>query len=199
MSDTEQLFVAAAVWGLIAAVIARFIPNWPGRIAFFAIAVALPFWELPYGYYNFRKLCVAEARLLVFEKIPPQESVCVRDLDSGIYSGLIRAGFRRIEVTDRTDDPKRDASSGRVFRIPRPSIQSTYCLAFQSNNALPWRVLRNDVLIARATDDKVVARQSRFSWEGMWWQEQARPVLGRGGVCFDDPQRPSFALRNGVS
>ena len=197
MNDTEQLFVAAAIWALIAAAVARFIPNWPGRIAFFAIAVGLPFWELPYGYYNFQKLCREEGRLLVFERIPPQDSVCVGDLDSGLYSGLIRAGFVRVEITGRSDDPKRDSVSGRVFPTKKQEVKSAYCLAYRANIPLPSRVLRNDVLITRASDEHVIARQSQFQWAGMWWQEQARPVLGRGGVCFEDPQRPNLVLRNG--
>ena len=83
MSDTEQLFVVAAVWVIIAAVIARFIPNWPVRIAFFVLAVGIPFWELPYGYYNFQNLCREETKLMVIERIPPQESVCVEQFDAG--------------------------------------------------------------------------------------------------------------------
>ena len=197
MNDTEQLFVVAAVWALIAAAIARFIPNWPGRIAFFALAVGIPFWELPYGYYNFQKLCSEEGRLQVFEKILPQDSVCVGDLDSGVYSGLIRAGFLRIEVTGKSDDRKRDSASGRIFLTKKQEVKSAYCLEFRANIALPWRVLRSDVLIARANDEHVIARQSQFHWAGMWWQEQARPVVGRGGVCFEDPQRPNDMLRSG--
>lgn len=199
MSDTEQLFLMAAIWALIAAVIARFIPNWPGRIAFLVIAVGIPFWELPYGYYNFKKLCSEQGTLQVLEKIAPQDSVCVSDLDAGLYSGFIRAGFSRIEVTGRSDDPRRDTVGGRVFQTKKQDVKSRYCIGFRANIALPWRILRHDVLIVRAEDERVAARQSQFHWSGMWWQEQAHPVLGRGGVCFDDPQRPNLALRNGTS
>ena len=68
MNDTEQLFWMAVIWALIAAAIARFIPNWPGRIAFFTVAVAIPFWELPYGYYNFQRLCSEQRKLQVLRK-----------------------------------------------------------------------------------------------------------------------------------
>src|SRR6185436_1324458 len=119
MSDTEQLFVAAAVWALIAAIIARFIPNWPGRVAFFAIAVGLPFWELPYGYYNFRKLCREETVLKVTEKIPPQDSVCIEYFDLGLYRQLMQAGFSRIEVTSQSDNAKEYVANGRVVMTNR--------------------------------------------------------------------------------
>jgi hypothetical protein len=198
MSETYELLLMAAVWTLIAVVIACFIKNWPGRLAFLAIAVGLPFWELPYGYYNFQNLCGTEARLLVFEKIPPQDSICLQDLDSGLYSRLANAGFTRIEVTGKSDDAKRDSQSGRVLRTQRSGVKSSYCIGFHENISLPWRVRRGDLLVTRANDTKVVARQSHFSWAGMWWQEQLRPIFGSGGTCFDNPDRVSFTLRNGV-
>jgi hypothetical protein len=198
MNDTEQLFVAAAVWALIAAVIARFIPNWPGRIAFFALAVGIPFWELPYGFYNFQKLCRDETNLKVFEKIPPQESVCIEYFDLGLYRQLVQAGFTRIEITGRSDNAKQYAASGRVLLTNRDQAASSCCIVFKSNISLPWRVLRTDILIEGTRDRRVVARQSDFYWAGMWWQEQARPVLGRGGVCSKESNDAPAVLRHGA-
>jgi hypothetical protein len=197
MNDTEQLFVAAAVWALIAAAIARFIPNWPGRIAFFALAVGIPFWELPYGYYNFQKLCHAEVNLKVIEKLPPQDSVCIEYFDLGLYRQLVQAGFTRIEITGRSDNAKEYVASGRVFLTNHEQAESSYCIAFKNNISLPWRVLRADTLIERARDKRGVARQSEFYWAGMWWQEQAKPVLGRGGVCSKESNDAIAALRRG--
>jgi len=198
MNDTEQLFVAAAIWALIAAAIARFIPNWPGRIAFFAIAVGIPFWELPYGYYNFQKLCRDETNLKVFEKVPPQDSVCIEYFDLGLYRQLVQAGFTRIEVTGRSDNAKEYAANGRVVLASRNQAKSSYCIVFENNISLPWRVLRADILIDGARDKRVIARQSEFFWTGMWWQEQANPVLGRGGVCSKESNDAALALHRGA-
>lgn len=198
MSDTEQLFIVAAVWTVIAAVLARFVPNWIGRIALFAVLVGVPFWELPYGYFSFRSLCEERAKLLVVEKILPQESVCVNDLDAGLYAQLTKAGFTRIEVSGRSDDPNRYMASGRVVMAPKHMLQSKYCLDSVSNIQLPQGMRRSDQLVRRVSDGQVVAKQSRFVWSGMWWQVLAHPMLGRGGMCFDDPSRPSIALRNGA-
>ena len=197
MNDTEQLFIAAAVWALIAAGIARFIPNWPGRIAFFAIAVGIPFWELPYGYYNFQKLCREEINLRIGEKILPQDSVCIDYFDLGLYRQLVQAGFTRIEITGRSDNAKEYAASGRVFLTNRGQAKSSYCIAFTNNTYLPWRILRADILIEHARERRVVARQSEFYWAGMWWQEQARPVLGRGGVCSKESNDALAVLHRG--
>ena len=56
MSDTVQLFIVAAGWTIISFLIARLVPKRPGRIALFIVLVGVPFWELPYGYFNFQKL-----------------------------------------------------------------------------------------------------------------------------------------------
>jgi len=197
MNDTEQLFLVAIVWALIAAAIARFIPNWPGRSAFFAMAVAIPFWELPYGLYNFQKLCGEQAKLQVFEKIPPQDSVCIEYFDLGLFTSLNQAGFARIEITGRSDSAKEYAANGRVFMTPRAEAKSSYCIVFKNNNAMPWRILRADTLVVPAAGQKVVARQSEFYWAGMWWQDRVKPVLGRGGMCSREMVDSIAVVRRG--
>jgi hypothetical protein len=201
MSDTEQLFIVAAVWALIAAVIARFIPNWPGRIAFFAIAVALPFWELPYGYYNFEKLCKEQAGLKTFEPIQPQRFVCVAyPFDSGAPF-LLKAGFSVVEARDKTGNVNRisRAPSGEFESAKLNRVTSEYCITYAFVRGLPWRVMRNEMTVSRESDQKLVARHSEFVWFGMWWQEAATPVLGRGGQCRGDAIQPiSTALLGGV-
>ena len=200
MSDTEQLFLVAAIWALIAAVIARFIPNWPGRIAFFAIAVGLPFWELPYGYYNFQKLCREEVNLKVFEKIAPQENVCADFPYVTLHDELLRSGFSIVETRDKAGEIRKFVahSGGRVEETRQQKLVSDYCLTFSNNARLPWRVLRHDQLVERVHDKAVIARQSRFSWLGMWWQEGVSPILGGGGECSDSKNRSILALRNGT-
>ena len=198
MNDTEQLFLLAAVWTLSAAVITRFIPNWSGRIAFFAIAVGLPFWELPYGYYNFQKLCREEMELKVFERISPQQIVCADYPFVTLHGELLRSGFTIVETRGKAGEIKRYTARPELVDSGRQSLESTYCLTFVNNNQLPWRVLRHDQLITYAQDGHVVARQSRFSWSGMWWQEGLRPLLGRGGECFSEKNRSIVALRLGA-
>jgi hypothetical protein len=198
MSDTTQLFVLAGLWTIGALVAAYVILKWPVKIAVVALLVGIPFWELPYGYYNFRTLCEKEAKLQTFQKVAPQDSICVENLDSVLFESFSEAGFSRIEVLGGSDDRERDAKSGRVFAGTNQGIKSPYCLVFVNNISLPWGILRHDSLVRRANDSSIAARQSQFHWAGMWWQELARPVLGRGGRCFDDPAQSIRAIRYGL-
>jgi hypothetical protein len=200
MNDTEQLFLLAVIWALIAAVIARFIPAWPGRIAFFAMAIAIPFWELPYGYYNFQSLCREDTRPQVFEKIAAQDEVCADYPYVTLHKELLRSGFTSVETRGKAGEIRRYTamSDGHAIETVQRKINSNYCLTFVNNNRLPWRLWRHDVLIKRTDDNRVVARQSRFNWAGMWWQEEAHPVLGNGGACSSDANQLILALRRGA-
>jgi hypothetical protein len=188
MNDTEQLFVVAAVWALIAAAIARFIPNWPGRIAFFALAVGIPFWELPYGYYNFQKLCREDGSLKIIEPIAPQQSICVDYPFETAALGMLKAGFVSVEARDKNGVVVKflKAPSGDVEKVKKDRVVSGYCVTHAFVRGLPWRIMRNELVVVRDSDRRVVARHNDFVWFGMWWQEAALPVLGRGGECRHD-------------
>ncbi|HLX80272.1 MAG TPA: hypothetical protein VKS43_06785 [Burkholderiales bacterium] len=200
MNDTEQLFLVVIVWALIAAAIARFIPSWLGRIAFCTVAVGVPFWEFPYGYYKFQVLCRENTRPEIFERIPAQEEVCADYPYVTLHKDLLGFGFTSVETRGRTGEVKRytAAPDGHTAKSVQQKIRSTYCLTFVNNNRLPWRLWRHDVLIKRTDNNRVVARQSRFNWAGMWWQEKARPILGNGGTCSSDTNQLIQALRRGA-
>jgi hypothetical protein len=199
MSHTTELFIVAAVWTVVAVFIARTIPNLFARVAVGALLIGIPFWELPYGYYNFAKLCRNEIGLLVIENFPPQEAVCAAYPFVTLHRDLLAAGFSVVETKGFAGDIKRYAiQDGRVVEAPQSVLLSKYCMTFVNNVQLPWRVSRHEVRIMRTQDERLVARQSRFAWGGMWWQEAARPVLGSGGRCSTDPRLPMLALRNGT-
>ena len=199
MSDTEQLFIVAGVWTFIAGFIAYFIPSWWIRVPVFAVLVGVPFWELPYGYYNFLKFCQTETKVQVFEKIPPQEFICLDHFDPLQYGVLVKAGFTRIEIVGRSDNAKEYAASGKVFMVSRDDAKSSLCITSKINNALPWRLLRHDVLVTQIHGSGIVVKQSRINWLGMWWQHQMSPVLGRGGYCFSDPNEVLQVIRIGTN
>ncbi len=198
MSHTAELFGMAVVWIGIAAFISRNPSNWPGRIATFAILVGIPFWELPYGYYNFTRLCNEQARLLVYEKIVPQEAICFDDFYEDVYRTVADAGLSRIEVRGRTNFRQSDVTTAHVVPIKKGEERGLYCFDSVVNVKLPWRILRHDNRVNRASDGRNVARLSRFSWAGMWWQEGTRPILGSGGECGVPMSQLFQAVRHGA-
>jgi hypothetical protein len=200
MSDTAQLFIMAGVWTVAAAILAfHYISKWPARIAAFALLVGVPFGELPYGYYNFAKLCRDEATVRAFEKVAPQEFMCIDDLYSDVYRMLVGVGFSKIEFRGGTNIDFRNNAAIHAVRVKRGEEKSVYCFSTKNNIRLPWRVWRYDHLVHRVVDGRVALRQSGFSWAGMWWQEGASPILGRGGNCGDPLVRLFAAVRNGTS
>jgi hypothetical protein len=196
MSDTAQLFTLAGIWTLGAAFLVYFIPKWPVRVLVFALLVGVPFWELPYGFYNFELLCKTEGKLQVFEPIEPQRNVCATYPFDTSAQSLLKYGFESVESQDKNGDVVR-------IRIEMPGIASgatskklasPFCITYRNNTHLPWRVIRHDFLVIRSSDGVIAARHSVFDWFGMWWQQAASPVLGRGGECREDPIRPTAMM-----
>lgn len=187
MSDTANLFILAGIWSLVAVFIVRFLPNWPVRIVVFTLLVGVPFWELPYGYYNFHAICQAEARVQVFESIPPQRNICVGYPFEDMAKEVLKAGFESVEARGKAGNVRRFAGPNAADRREgeQDRVTADYCISSDLNIKIPWRILRHDHVVQRSSDGRVVARQSRFSWAGMWWQEAARPVLGHGGDCSE--------------
>jgi hypothetical protein len=199
MSETAELFILAGIWTFVVVLTARTIKNWPARVVVFAFLLGIPFWEMPFGFYNFVRLCRDDARLRVVEKFPPQERVCAAYPDTSLHRELLAAGFPFVETKGAAGEVRSFfLKDGTAHEVAQSAITSTYCLTFVNNIRMPMRVLRHEVQIVRVSGGDVVARQSRFSWLGMWWQEATSPILGNGGTCAPDPRSPILALRNGV-
>jgi hypothetical protein len=199
MSDTAQLFMLAGVWTLGALAVAYFLPKWPTKIIVFALLVGIPFWELPFGYQNFQASCKAAKKVQVIEAISPQSGVCVDYPFDDAAKAALKSGFARVEARGKSGDvreyvavPTADLPGGRKDRVT-----AGYCISSVLNIREPWRVWRHDHVVRRVSDEAVVARQSRYSWSGMWWQDAASPVLGRGGTCSGPLNQLFDAVRLG--
>jgi len=202
MSHTTELFVMAAVWCVISAVLVRFVtPSWPGRLALFAILVGIPFWELPYGYYAFRALCEKDTAPYIYEKILPQSIVCSDYPFATFHESILAAGYASVEVRDKSGRVLRASKdeSGKIAAVPQRALASRYCMTYADNIPMPWRVSRSEIRVVSIADRRVVAKQSQFAWAGMWWQEATRPVFGRGGGCHGDHRALIYVLKNGTN
>jgi hypothetical protein len=200
MSPAEELFLVAGIWTVITLAIAGVIfRSWPLRAVFVAIAVGILFWEVPFGYYHFRRSCGTELELQVFEQIQPQRIVCADYPGSELAPFLLKYGFEFVEQRDRNKVIRRlNGSMEKTSSAVVDALESKYCVTYEQNIPMPWRMLRTDYLIVESRDRRVVARQSSFYWSGTYWQQANRPMLGRGGQCESDFLEPiATALRDG--
>ena len=189
MGPTENLLLMVAIWSAIAAGVAHFLPTWTMRAAFTLAAVGIPFWEIPFGYYNFRKLCDQEGPLKVYEPVEPQTTVCAEGQMAWNAEYLLKGGFSSVEARPSKGGIVRltRRPSGTIDRVPIERVTSKYCLENALNQRQPWRILRHDYLVRNEKEARLVARASAFTWSGTWWQEAASPLLGYGGACVGRP------------
>jgi hypothetical protein len=199
MSPTAELFTAAGVWLVVAAFIAYLIPL-GSRVAkslLFVALVAIPFWELPYGYLNFRKECDQATKLSLIETIPSQESICLERFDSVIFARLSEAGFSRVEVAEPAPNAAPFLTQPNLFVLKRTEMKSGYCVRFMGHSLKPWGIQRSETAVIELKTGKRVAHQSNIRWLGTWWQSKMSPMLGDGGSCNAELSRMLNALRKG--
>ncbi len=194
MSDTEQLFILAGFWTAGALVLASFVPKWPAKIATVVMLVVIPFWELPYGARNFAEVCRLEGGLHVLTPVSPQNIICADYPFDSSAASLARFGFDAVESRASNGEIAIFAGRSQPLKRVETTLRSEYCVTFVNGIQLPWRLLRHDFVVKRVADGVIVARHSVFDWRGMWWQEAASPVLGRGGQCREDPIEPVMAM-----
>ena len=97
------LVVAGAYVGLWYLLI-RALPNRWAKAIVALVALYLPFWDVPYGYYNFRALCSEEGELHVLRKVSPQTSIFLDQslpLTEKEIARMLAKGFRVVEVRRR--------------------------------------------------------------------------------------------------
>jgi hypothetical protein len=185
MSPTENLLWMAAIWTAIAAGVAYFFPNWVMRIVFVLAAVAIPFWEFPYGYYNFQRLCAEELGVKIFEPISPQKSICREVHRDSYVEQWLAPGMDFVEARDRQGNVTRlERGKGPVvLRSKTDALASEYCVGSDWINNLPWGINRHEYWIRKNSSQAVVARlTSQIHWSGMSWQKSTR-AFGSGGSC----------------
>ena len=156
-------------------------------------ALAIPFWDLPIGYYNYYRHCAEEGGLRVSVQIAPMDAILV-DPDTGYTpQELLRRGFKVIEVGRPGETIYRfTVEDGRLVKSTHSTPVSEFRIGFMGHKSLPWNLVQSETLITRVKSGEVLVRQNTFRWRGLWWQVQAAPLLGDGAICF--PSRDDSAL-----
>jgi hypothetical protein len=143
------------------------------------VALVIPFWDWPIGYYHFREQCITEGGLHVKRSFPSVWAIAV-DANLG-YRGeeLIKKGFQVIEIVQPNGNVRRYSIDEKSSSSFRPTVM----VYTKRNQLMPWHLLRNDVSASIASSGEVLATHTAFHWQGMWWQAVAAPMLGVGNFC----------------
>lgn len=194
------LVVAGAYVGLWYLLV-RALPNRWAKAIVALIALYLPFWDVPYGYYNFRTLCAEEGGVKVFEKVPSQDSIYLDKSVLGAVSYMFKQGYRIVEEQDRSGQIGRWLASdpGRREVVDKASLISTYGMRSELFKRQPWGVSRSDRLIYILQTESIVIRSTYFSWQ-TWISSLGVPGLGYLHYCPEGISRttPAVTLRGGT-
>jgi hypothetical protein len=194
------LFVLAVAAGYIAFwfFVTRAAHTRAAKFAVVAVAFAIPFWDLPIGYVNYRTACSDQAGLVILAPIAGSDSILIEGPGYSVEQ-LSNFGFKTIEyasangteIVTFTVTPTGLEKARPTKRVSKLKISSV-------SNQLPgWHLHRRDVILSNIDNGAVVARHSEFHWYGAWWQQELMPKAGPVARCHirEDAQIWALALR----
>jgi hypothetical protein len=137
------------------------------RIAIIAIAIAVPFWDMPIGYFTFQNYCDQDGGFHKFSEPGNSKSVYFTYYP-GRPERFLQAGIETIEY-DRAGVIRRVARSpsGEIISadVARPTSQLRVHLPLEER--LPWNVYRQEQVLEQISG-AMIARARSYSWSGGW-------------------------------
>jgi len=151
-----------------------------------AIALAIPFWDLPIGYLNFQRYCLDDGGIRQLEDISPQKSLYFVSGTGYRPEYLFKSGL------DAAEYRKRDGTVTRVFKTSGGTIQtvenatatSSVRLRTVFNEQLTWNLYRQEELLEDNATGRPLARARSYTWLGGWIQRQTAPMLTPAAMCY---------------
>ena len=185
-TEVVSLLILGVVvgWVVLWVYVFKHAPNRGVRVGAVLVAVLVPFWDLPIGYFNFQLKCHEFGGLRIEAKHPPVRAILVEDEVGYKPEQLIRYGFSTVEFGERPHVLRYTAIQNSLVKSTHEDLLSTVKIHVVRNQILDWNLVRRDLLISRINDARVIARHTDFHWLGLWWQREASPTLGDGGRCF---------------
>ena len=148
------------------------------------VALAIPFWDLPFGYYNYREHCANDGGLHLRQQFSPVTSILIDPSTGYTADQLLRRGFKIVEVNEASQKITRYVVEGNGIKSENTEkITSSVRIRTHRNQVLPWNVVRHDVVVSLVNGDNVLVTHSGFHWRGVWWQVVGAPMFGTGPFC----------------
>ena len=161
------------------------------------IALLIPLWDLPIGYFSYRNLCSSEGGIHIYKRFPPQDKVFLDSLPSFSVNQMLRQGWKTVEVIRMDGKGIARHELGPNKEVITQEVQqpiSNITVSIVRGQTLPWNIVREDRYARTRGDNETVARYSSFSWQGGWVYRLLSPVLGPGVSCSIGPEDPVVAL-----
>lgn len=153
------------------------------RVVAVVAAIAIPFWDLPFGYLHFRTSCSTEGGLRVLGKISPQSAICTEKSFGDAPQFLMEKGFNVVEfrAPEKTIRYKR-TTAGQIEASTVSTLLSQYCLGIEQDQKPEWNTYRRDLIVREMESKTIVARFTSFDWQGTWLKPKSMP--SKGAQCF---------------
>jgi hypothetical protein len=184
------LLIFGAIAGYVAfwSYVLKIARNRATRIVAILIALLIPFWDLPIGYLQFRRLCSAEGGLHVYERITPQDKVYFQSVPSSSIDEMLRAGFKVVEIlrADGRGIARHQLEQGRIVSQTVQSPESLVAVSITRNDRLAWNIYRYEHIARSISSNEPIARHTGFTWHGGWLKEASAPLF-RGRLSCSSP------------
>jgi hypothetical protein len=158
--------------------------NWTKATAI-VVALAIPFWDFPIGYYKFISYCRNDGGLRAIENVPPHNTVLFTSFTGLQPEYLIGLGFKTVEFS--ADDGKgfvryQVAADGKVEQS-RAGVSSSE-IRIHTNYSIPlsWNIYKTERTL-ESNSGRSLAKANNFVWTGGWIQNIASPMLTSSHRC----------------
>jgi hypothetical protein len=154
------------------------------RISAIVIALLIPFWDLPIGYLNFYQHCSQEGGIYIDKEFRAPDSILIGESSAYRPDTVLKLGFKTVEFKDREDIIRFTAGVDKVAKSIHTTPISLLKIEYSGHKLLPWNLVRTEQIVTRLKDGKVVAKQTDFSWRGMWWEVSTRVHVISPTQCY---------------
>lgn len=185
----------AAIYCVIWAVAFKMVPTVGTKALVALVGAAIPTWDLPYGYFNFRQHCAIEEGVRISKENPHQGKSILVSYGFPFVETLLKAiHAQNVDVVQ---------SDGRIVRYTKTSgtlgrdllsqaaapMEVPLLLQGSRQEGLPWHIHRYVLYVAiDRVRDQVIASSALISWRWGWIRDGLLKDLP-GGQVFCDRER----------
>jgi hypothetical protein len=167
------------------------------RIVLVAVALLIPFWDLPIGFIHFRLHC-RDGGLHTLASPPHADSILLKPGVGYRPEYLAKFGFTTIEYeTSPVRLTVYSVTDKGLQKSTSSNSTSTLELSQTYRTPLGWNVLRNELTLSVRGGGQPIARHTNFGWLGPWWYKELFPMAGNIQDCHvgGDRELLRFAAR----